>query len=64
MVETSRLSLFLDNQLTDGCEVVSIAYRPLFTPGSFLILISVGGWVDPRAIVRLKELGRLKNPMT
>jgi hypothetical protein len=33
-------------------------------PGRFLLLISVRGWVDPRAIVRLKVLGQLKNLMT
>jgi hypothetical protein len=36
------------------------ARRPPFT----LVLISVGGWVDPRVIVRLEELRQLKNPMT
>jgi hypothetical protein len=30
--ETSRLSHFLDNQLTDGGEVVSLTCRPPFTP--------------------------------
>jgi hypothetical protein len=39
------------------------AGRPL-PPGSFLVLISVIGCVDPRTIVRLEGLGQLKNPMT
>jgi hypothetical protein len=30
--ETSRLSRFLDNRLTDGGKVVSLTRRPLFTP--------------------------------
>jgi hypothetical protein len=39
------------------------AGRPL-PPERFLVLISVRGRVDPRAIVRLEKLGQLKNPMT
>jgi hypothetical protein len=37
--------------------------RPL-PSGRFLVLISVRGWVDPKAIVRLEGLGQLKNPVT
>jgi hypothetical protein len=41
-------------------------YAPvaLYPPGRFLILIFDRGSVDPRAIVRLEGLGKLKNPMT
>jgi hypothetical protein len=45
-----------------GCQPCAPA--ALFPPGSFLVLISIRGWVDPRAIVRLEGLRKLKNPMT
>jgi hypothetical protein len=38
------------------------ASHPL-PPGRFLVLTSVRGCVNPRAIVQLKELGQLKTPM-
>jgi len=53
--EGSRKLRFQDFMTTaqDSGKVVSLTYRPLFTPQEILlVLISVRGRVDPRAIVR------------
>jgi hypothetical protein len=58
-----RLPHSLDKRLTDGGKVVSPTRRPHFTPFlflRFLVLISVRGCVDPRAIVRPEGLGKLE----
>jgi hypothetical protein len=59
--ETSRFPHFLDNRFRDSGEVVSLTRLLPLPPGIFLVLISVRGWVDSRAIVRLERLGKQKN---
>jgi hypothetical protein len=47
----------------DG-KIVSPMHRPLYPQETFLVLISVRGRVNPRAIVRPAELYQWKNPTT
>jgi hypothetical protein len=56
--------IFLYSRLTDGGEVVSLTRRPPFTPRKIFVLISVRGYVDSRAIVRMERLSQLKNTMS
>jgi hypothetical protein len=47
--ETSRLTHILDSRLIDGADVVSLKRKAaLYTPGRFLVLISVRGLINHR----------------
>jgi hypothetical protein len=61
-----RGSHILSRQSTHRWRCSCQPYAPaaLYTPGKSLVLISVRGSVDPRAIVRLEGLGELKNAVT
>jgi hypothetical protein len=50
----------LDSRVTDGGKVVSLTSRKPFTPKEDSWYSFLSGWVDPRAIVRLEGLGKLK----
>jgi len=54
----SRKLIFTDFVTTaqDDGIIVSLTHRPLLPPGKNLVLISVGGSVNPMAIVRSEGL--------
>jgi len=57
-------SKILRQSAHEGGKVVSPTHRPPLPQETFLVLISVRGWVNPRAIVRPEELCQWKNPVT
>jgi hypothetical protein len=58
----SHIYQTIGSQMAVNFSALSVGH-PL-TPGRFLVLISLGGLVDHRAIVRLEGLGQLKHPVT
>jgi hypothetical protein len=60
-VDASTFFYIIGSQMVVNLSAIR-ARRPL-PAGRFLVLISVRGWVNPRAIVWMKGLCQLKNPI-
>jgi hypothetical protein len=53
VVRRKGFHILLDNWLADGGKVVGLnTQAALYLPGRFLVLFSVRGWLDARAVVR------------
>jgi len=55
--------IFLDNRHMKVVRLSTLRTGRLYTKEMFLVLISIRGWVDPRAIVRPDRLRQWKFPM-
>jgi hypothetical protein len=58
-----NIKYFLGNRLTMVVRLSGLYAGRLLLPRWLLILISLRGWVDTRAIARLEGLDQLKNPV-